>query len=196
MDPARKRSRTRLLFVLIFAVGWTTFLYFYGPRRSSSLDAPDLEGMTQPLPADFAWRLVDLDGKPVDFTQFRGQPILLNLWATWCDPCLNEMPSIANLASEPRLKDKKIAFICVSTDQDAETLRAFARSQGKDWAMTMLRTEPANIPPIYQTDGIPATFLISPEGKIVAAQVGAARWDDPAVVSYLDKLAAQIRPKP
>ena len=58
----------------------------------------------------------------------------------------------------------------------------------KKWPMTVLRA--TELPDVFLTDGIPATFLIAPDGRIAASEVGAARWDDPSVVEFLERLAA------
>ena len=93
------------------------------------------------------------------------------------------MPSIANLAADPRLKD--VAFVCVSTDDSRRAVSQFLA--GKDWPMTVLRA--TDMPPVFSTDGIPATFLIAPDGRIAAAEVGAADWNQPDVVEALVTLA-------
>ena len=95
-----------------------------------------------------------------------------------------ELPAIATLAANPRLKD--VAFVCVSTDESPEVLRRFVRD--KKWPMTVLRS--TELPDVFLTDGIPATFLIAPDGRIAASEVGAARWDDPSVVEFLERLAS------
>jgi hypothetical protein len=97
------------------------------------------------------------------------------------------MPSISNLAADPKIKEKDIAIVCVSTDESAEELRAFLK--GKDWGMTILRA--TSLPRAFQTEGIPATFLIAPDGRIVTTTEGPAQWDDPSVVELLVKLAGK-----
>ena len=67
-------------------------------------------------PADYDWSPVDLNDQPVPFSRFKGKTVFLNFWATWCGPCVSEMPSIEELAKNPRLRDKNIAFVCVSRD--------------------------------------------------------------------------------
>ena len=136
-------------------------------------------------PADYNWSLVDLNDQPVSFAKFKGKTVFLNFWATWCGPCVGEMPSIAKLARNPRLQGKNIEFVCVSTD---ESPRRFDGSCGKEsWTMTFLRTD--KIPAVFITDGIPATFLIAADGRIAATEVGAADWNEPHVVEFLEKLA-------
>lgn len=153
--------------------------------KVGEMEPPVLDMTEVPRPLDFRWKLEDLDGKPVDFAKFKGRPILLNLWATWCPPCIQEMPSIAALAASEELKGRDIAFLCVATDESAGAVRSFLKDKG--WPMTMLRA--TSVPPAFQTEGIPATFLISPDGRVVADEMGAANWNDPSVIYALQKLA-------
>jgi hypothetical protein len=95
-----------------------------------------------------------------------------------------ELPSIARLAANPELRD--VAFLCVAVDEDIETVRHFVRSR----ALTLPVAWNAGTPPeVFQTEGIPATFIIAPDGRIVLAEVGSARWDKPSVVELLKSLA-------
>ena len=96
------------------------------------------------------------------------------------------MPSIDKLARNPRLQGKNIEFVCVSTDESTEAVRQYVA--GKNWSMTILRTD--KVPSVFYSDGIPATFVIAPDGRIAAFEVGAADWNEPHVVEFLEKLAA------
>ena len=137
-------------------------------------------------PAAYDWSPVDLNDQPVPFSKFKGKTVFLNFWATWCGPCVREMPSIDKLARNPRLADKNIAFVCISTDTSTEMVREYV--EGKGWPMTILRAD--NVPSVFYFDGIPATFVIAPDGRIAAFEVGAADWSEPHVVDFLEKLAA------
>ena len=96
-DAVARPDRTWQYVALAFLVGWLVILQFYNPLRSGS---PRLLGGGSDLgAADFSWKLQDLEGKPVDFASFKGKPVFLNVWATWCGPCVKEMPSIARLAA-------------------------------------------------------------------------------------------------
>ncbi len=183
-DPGRRRHLTWFLVVLAFVVVWSVGLILLGPRPGGAeLGPPRLAMASPPRPADFSWTLRDLDDRPVDFARFRGRAIFLNIWATWCPPCVVELPSIASLADDARLKD--VAFVCASTDDSAEAVRGFFR--GKNWSMTILRA--TDLPATFATDGIPATFLIAPDGTVVVSEVGGAQWDVPEVVDLLERLA-------
>jgi thiol-disulfide isomerase/thioredoxin len=186
MQPPRNNTRIGMAIGLAVVIASVVFLATVGRvLKVGELEPPSLATLGITRPADFRWTLLDLDGKPVEFSSFQGRPILLNIWATWCGPCLQEMPSIANLAASEDLKGRGIVFLCVSTDDSAEALRQFMK--GKDWKMTVLRA--TSIPPVFQTEGIPATFLIAPDGRIAAAEMNAAVWDDPSVVYFLQKMA-------
>ena len=185
-DATRPKSdRTWLYIGLAFAGLWAVYLAFFNPRsRDESIPAPSLADVGIPLPADYAWPLEDLDGNPVSFETFRGKPVVLNLWATWCGPCRAEMPSLVRLAANPRLK--AVAFVCVTGEPASASVKRFAQTEMA--GLTVFRAD--GVPRVFETQGIPATFIIGADGKIKASEVGSARWDDPTVVAFLEKLIA------
>ena len=186
VNPERK-DQTWLYVGLAFFVAWFVVLQFYNPLRPSN--APRLVPGLDLGTADFSWKLHDLEGSPVELSSLKGKPIFLNIWATWCGPCVKEMPSIAKLAADPKLKGKGIAFVCVSVDDSPDSVKRFLT--GKNWPMTVLHAN--GVPKVFETEGIPATYIIGPDGKIVASEVGSAEWDAPEVVSFLEKLARDAR---
>jgi thiol-disulfide isomerase/thioredoxin len=189
MDPPRKGSnRTRLLIAVAFCIFWGVYLWFFGPRPH----AARLEDSGGGRVESYDWALFELDDKPASFARFRGQPVFLNIWATWCGPCVQEMPSIARLADDPRLKGKDVAFVCVSIDDESVKVRRFL--EGRHWRMSFFRAE--KIPPVFFTESIPATYIIAPDGRIAASEIGSARWDTPEVVELLEKLAAETPKAP
>jgi thiol-disulfide isomerase/thioredoxin len=172
-------NRTWLYLGATFVAAWVVYLAFFVPRPRAVLEN---SGISEP--ASYDWSLFDLDDRPVSFARFKGKRVFLNVWATWCGPCVGEMPSIAQLAKEPRLASKDIQFVCVSTDSSSDVVRRFLA--GKNWSMTFLRAE--ELPTVFQTDGIPATFVIAADGRIVASEIGAADWSESRVVAFLEKL--------
>ena len=120
-------GRKWLAIAVIFVAFWVLYLAFFGPKGRR----PSLEGTALADPASFDWTLRDLKDQPATFAKFKGKPVFLNIWATWCGPCVREMPSIARLADEPRLKGKGIAFVCVSVDNSTEAVRQFV--EGRSW---------------------------------------------------------------
>lgn len=181
VESRARPARTWLYIVGVFVIFWTLYLIFFGPRHRAVLED---SGMSQP--AVYDWSLLDLDDRPVPFSRFQGKAVFMNVWATWCGPCVQEMPSIARLAEDPRLRGKNIEFVCVSTDDSSVQVRRFLA--GRNWTMTFLRAE--MLPTVFQSEGIPTTFLIGADGRIAACEVGAVDWHEPRVVSFLEKLAA------
>jgi len=180
--PGQRPDRSWWTIAFVFVTFWAVYLGFFGPRNRRPLEDSAID-----VPAEYHWTLEDLNQQRVSFDRLKGKTVFLNIWATWCGPCIGEMPSIAKLAANPRLRDKGIEFVCVSTDDSAETVRRFLK--GKDWPMTIYRAD--SLPPVFSTEGIPATFVIDPTGRVVAAEVGASDWDDSLVVDFLEKTAAK-----
>lgn len=184
--PTPERGPQRvwwILFVLVLA--WSTYLYFLGPRvRPGDLPEPSLKRPMTPGQADFRWTLATLDGEHVEFSQFQGKPIFLNLWASWCPPCVAEMPSIEKLAANPRLRG--VQFVCVAIGDTSKAVRDFVDRH----KMKVPVFEAIDSPPgPFFTEGIPATFLIDAEGRIVSQELGPAQWDHPSAVDFLEALA-------
>ncbi len=182
----------RVIWVVLVGLiaAWSIFLYYFQPGSPdrSRLGAPQLSPAQGVGAINYQWDLIGLDGKPVDFASYRGKTLFLNIWATWCGPCVAEMPSIANLVSNAKLQD--MAFLCVSTDEDPETVQRFLKREKLDVPVALAASAP---PPALLTDGIPATFVISPDGTILAQEIGAARWDAPEMVDRLQSLAKPAR---
>jgi thiol-disulfide isomerase/thioredoxin len=179
-----KPGRILLYAALAFLVFWFGYLTFFGLKRDARLEN---SGMSQP--AEYDWTVLDLDDKPVSFSKFKGKTIFLNFWATWCPPCVGEMPSIDRLARDRRLQGKSVEFLCVSMDDDAEKVRRFLK--GKELTMTFLRVQNGKVPKVFQSDGIPMTFLIAANGRIAASELGAGDWDEPGIVQFILKLAGR-----
>jgi thiol-disulfide isomerase/thioredoxin len=186
-DSQLKPDRTWLIIAIVFLVFWIAYLSFFMPGRHQPLEKSGID-----VPAEYNWTLVDLHEQPVRFSRFQGKTVFLNVWATWCGPCRREMPSIASLAENPRLKHKDIQFVCVSTDDSTEIVRRYVSD--KNWPMTMLLAR--SLPRVFRTEGIPATFIIAPSGRIVAAEIGASDWNRPEVIGFLEQAAAASKDSP
>ena len=130
---------------------------------------------------DYNWYLVDMNGNRHQFSEFKEQAVFLNLWATWCPPCIAEMPSIQRLYNE---YGDKLAFVLAS-QEDANTIQAFVKSKGYTFPIYNLA---GGMPDVLSSRSIPASFLISPEGKVIMKKQGAAKWDGKKVKQILDEM--------
>ena len=182
MTESPKKDRTWLYVGAAFLAFWAAYLIFLTPRLGGP-QPPALDGPTPTLTADYGWALEDLEGKAVSLADYRGRTIVLNLWATWCPPCRQEMPSLVALAGHSELA--KVAFLCVTDEKATESVKRYAASEMV--GLTVLRAD--GVPAVFKSDGIPATYVIAPDGKVVVSHIGAAKWDDPSVVALLKDLA-------
>jgi len=127
---------------------------------------------------DYRMRLRTLDDQVVDASTFRERTLFLNFWATWCAPCVAELPSIERLVK--RLEGSSVAFACVSTEP-IEKVKAFVAGRSLNVPFYVLVDE---TPAIFETRSIPATFMVK-DGDIISQHIGAARWDTDAIVAML-----------
>ena len=144
-----------------------------------------------PLPTsswDYSMELADLVGRPVSFADSAGQVLVLNFWATWCAPCVAEMPSLRRLLDETADLDVQFGFI---TREDPPLVRRFVEKRGIDLPVYILSGEP---PECFKGRAIPATFVLDRAGTIALRHFGAARWDAENVVAFVRGLAATPAP--
>ena len=133
------------------------------------------------LPAP-ATSFVDLTGSEVSLAQFSGKIVLVNLWATWCEPCLREMPSLERLQS--RLGDK-IVVVAISEDRGgSKTVEPFVGKLGLKSVKIYLDPKSA-VERAFKVQGLPTSFLIDREGRVLGRVEGAAEWDKPKLLGIL-----------
>ncbi len=123
---------------------------------------------------------------------YRGEVVLLNIWATWCGPCRIEMPSMQRL--QERLGPQGLRIVAVSVDDpgSAGAIRTFAQELGLTFEL--LHDPTKAIERTFQTTGVPETFLIGRDGTIRRRSIGAEAWDSESNVAQLERLLAEPRP--
>src|SRR5215469_18947205 len=134
--------------------------------------------------ADF--HLESLDGKTISLDQFQGKVVFLNVWATWCEPCREEMPSMQTLYDEFRANKD---FVMLAVSQDEKGRSAVAPYVAKNGYQFTILLDPANqVGDAYEVSGVPETFIIDRKGRIVAHHMGAFDWSRPDVKDALRQL--------
>jgi peroxiredoxin len=125
-------------------------------------------------------------GRPVTLEQYRGRVVLLNLWATWCEPCRVEMPSLERLSR--RLGSDGFRVVAVSIDEDGDAVvAAYARQLGLSF--DILHDRSAAIRLAYQATGVPESWVINRDGVIIKKVIGASEWDGPVNAALIRRLA-------
>lgn len=119
--------------------------------------------------ADVDFSLPGLDQPVVRLADYRGRWVVVNFWATWCTPCLDEIPELAYFHDTYREQDAVVVSVDYE-DIDAATLREFATAQGINYPVALSDGQPLAG---FTLKGLPTTFLVSPEGRIVNVHLGA-----------------------
>lgn len=132
--------------------------------------------------ADFNLQLKDKNGTVISLGDLKGKVIFLNFWATWCPPCIAEMPGINNLHEE--LGDE-VVFVLLSLDDDFETAKAFDQRKGYDLPIYTLA---GNLPAMYQSSAIPTTYVIDAAGNLALTHKGMADYDTKKFKSFIKGL--------
>jgi len=139
------------------------------------------------LEADYAWTVVSLDGEILEMDQTKGKALFLNFWHPDCMNCLAQLPAVNRLYEQ--IAGGDIAFVSVAAgEEDEEELRIAVEEYGLQFPVYRIEGER---PEVYKAWSTPATFIVAPNGEVVFKHVGAAKWDDPQSVRYLEELARQ-----
>ncbi|MGH6990183.1 MAG: TlpA family protein disulfide reductase [Stellaceae bacterium] len=178
------------ILVICLAAGVGIYIVLSAPVQPAALQHQEqvLLGkftvLSPPRPApdvQFATR----SGKPARLTDYRGHWLLVNLWATWCGPCIREMPSLDRM--EARIGNK-LDVVAIAEDRTgAKVVNPFVTALGVK--SLPIGYDPAGkVGNAFHVAGLPTSFLIDPEGRIVAELQGAANWDARQTVAALHQL--------
>ena len=133
----------------------------------SRLQAEDLASSSQPAPA---WKLNDLDGHEVSFEQFKGKVVVVDFWATWCGPCVSEIPGYVELQKKYGAEGLVIVGVSLDT-KSPQYVKKFAQAHAMDYTLVM--GSDTIVDAFGGFDAIPTTFLINRNGRIVHKKTGA-----------------------
>ena len=178
----RKLSFRPLMLIVLIMVGVGIIVLLQTKDSSLNLSGNPRLGKGVPAP-DFT--LPGLDGQMVRLADFRGKVVFLNIWATWCPPCVEEMPSMEKLYQQ--LKTEDFEILAVSMDiSGAEAVLPFMKKYKLSFP-ALTDTEGA-IKSLYQTTGVPETFIIDKDGIIIEKAIGPRDWATPGAIHYFRKL--------
>jgi thiol-disulfide isomerase/thioredoxin len=135
--------------------------------------------------------LIDLKGNPAALSDFKGKFVLVNLWATWCQPCLKEMPSLVSLQTQ---LGPTLTVVAVSEDRGApDVISSFIEKMGLDKLKVYLDPKGAATQ-AFAARGLPSSFLIDPDGKVIGKVEGGADWNSDAMRAALAKVLPAVKP--
>jgi peroxiredoxin len=131
---------------------------------------------------------LDLAGKPTRLSDLRGRVVVLNFWASWCPPCVEETPALNHL--EKYIASRNAMVLGVSIDDDPAAYQKFLQDQ-KVGFITYSDPSMKKIEHDYGTSMIPETYIIDRHGKIARKVVGPQQWDSPEMLAYFHALLGQ-----
>jgi len=120
----------------------------------------------------------------ITLSQYRGQVVVLNFWATWCAPCVEELPSLVEM--QRRMKAKGVTVLAVSVDVDESAYRRFVRDHNVN--LLTVRDPDQKSPALYGTHLFPETYIVDRNGVMRRKFIGAVDWTEPEIVDFLSKL--------
>ena len=148
-----------------------------------------VDGMPAP-----ALRLNNLDGEPYDLANTAGRWRFVHFWASWCGPCRREMPSIQNMIG--LMKDSSIEFVLVNTAETEDEIFTFLGIVTPELELAPLTDRDGLVTEAWQPRGLPATYLVDPDGHIRYQALGGREWEKPAYLAFLRSLEATAATTP
>lgn len=180
-------------------IEWAIFLGVIGFLFGTGLHTPVFgfiqglvlkTGIMQPsideedkVAADYGFTLIDTEGQRIPFKEYENKVVFVNIWATWCPPCVAEMPDIQDMYEE--MKEEGIEFVFISVDDDFQKAKDFVNRKEFDFPIYQLASP---LPSVYESQAIPTTYVISPMGEVVVTKSGMAKYNTKKFKKYLKDL--------
>lgn len=178
-----------LVILVLYVTGLHTTVAAFAQRMllETHLLTPKTELLEEDkkVELDYSFSLQTLDGQPVNATVFKNKVLFVNIWATWCAPCIAEMPGIADLYSELK-QDQSIAFVMLATDRDQSKPGKFIERKGYDLPVYIPN---GFLPEVFRVPSIPTTFVFDKNGKLISKKIGMAKYNTNSFKKFLRKHA-------
>ena len=127
--------------------------------------------------------LTDLNGQSIDLDRYKGRTVFINFWATWCKPCIQELPSIG--AAQDILSKDGIVFL-LATSESVDQINEFKKDQHYDFSyVRLVNMEELNLA------ALPTTYIYNPRGELAFSEIGYRQWDDSVNIEMIQKINNQ-----
>jgi len=184
-DQKSKTTNYRAVVLVFLAVAGLLILFSLKQNNLYLNYSPLKTGLSAPN-----FTFPGRDGKMVSLSDYRGNVVLVNIWATWCPPCVDEMPSMERLYKE--LKGEDFEILAVSIDSlGPKAVAPFMKKYNLSFPALM--DPDATIQTLYQTIGIPESFIVDQEGILIKKIIGPRDWATPEVIGFFRDLIQKPR---
>lgn len=168
-----------LLILMLFSPTWVA------AGKTAPANDYKFTALSTPVPApDF--NLDDMDGKKHTLKQYKGKVVLINFWATWCPPCVREMPSMESLYQQ--LKDKPFIVLAINQWEDEEKVFAFTGQLKSIPSFPILFDPDSKVSAAYGVKGLPSSYIVNKQGDIVFRATGGRDFTHPEIVRLIKSL--------
>lgn len=182
-----KKNRSNILFgafIVLMIIPQTRMPIQVFIQRIISFSPSEIDKEDRAQLRNYDWNLLDLKAGRINFSESEGKVVIINFWATWCPPCVAEIPELQELYDN---YGERVDFYFISNEK-AETITYFFDKKGYD-IPAYIQIEKAPIQ--LESSSLPTTYLISKSGEIVMRKTGAASWNSDAVHEVLDGLLSE-----
>ncbi len=187
MIPFLKKNWSNILFFVFLAlliIPQTRMPIQVFVQRLVSFSPSEKKEENRETLEDYNWQLTQLSAEEVNFTRSKGKVTIVNFWATWCPPCVAEMPSFQKLYDN---YSDKVDFYFV-TSEKPDKVNKFMEKNG--YTLPIFQ-QSYKAPDVLESNALPTTYLISKSGEIVIEETGAADWNSKKVRTFLDLLLVE-----
>ncbi len=180
------RARKKALLLILIPVFIMLIWAFAAKLTRDPVEEENLPPVAAGQPApEFTFPL--MTGGNASLSDYGGKLVLVNVWATWCPPCIDEMPDLQNLYAQMKREGFPFEILGVSID-------ALGADPVRKWVDRFSITFPILLDPrgtikkLYRTTGVPETFVVDPQGVLVQKIIGPRKWDGPRMVAYMKQI--------
>lgn len=189
MNPIVRGSLVTLSITLLLFFGWRKYSDFLSRGQQPPESAKILNEIEKTGVPDFT--LDDLNGKPIKLSDFRGQLVLLNFWASWCEPCIKEFPSMIKLVKE---MNGDLKLLAISADYERKDIEPFLKAFNVNSPdILVMWDKDQEVAKRFGTFKLPESYIINGDGRLLRKISGVEDWASAEAVAFFQQLLVQSR---